>query len=106
MFGTAVGSAYLASLEDAEVARLVDRARIPSSDLPAIYSVLSRIRTIGLAEGVSDDGAWWTLGLLLPRHFVYSPTVLGMGSVPEEVRNNMAELGAIMREVVKDHFRR
>lgn len=104
LFSTAIGSAYLASLDDVEVRRLACRARIPETDLPEIHAVLSRIRAVGLADGPSIDRSLWSLALLLPQHLVCVPSVLGLAGPPVEVQANMAQLISILRKAVAFHF--
>ena len=101
LFGTVTGSAYLASLDDAEVRRLAYRARIPENDLPGIQEVLDQIRAVGLADGPHPNGSW-TLAVTLPLAGV--PCVLGVNGPAAEVQANMAQLSTALREAVAFHF--
>jgi len=106
LFGSATGSAYLAGLDDAEVRRLARRARIPDTDLPAIHAVLDQIRAVGLADGPSGGPGNWSLAMVLPLLLAGFPSVLGLAGPAADVRANMAQLTAAMREAVAVHFNR
>jgi DNA-binding IclR family transcriptional regulator len=106
LFGSATGSAYLASLADAEVRRLAHRARIHDRELPEILAMLGQIREAGLADGPSGGPGAWSLAMILPCHLVGVPSVLGLAGPADEVRANLAELSAIMHEAVARHFKR
>jgi DNA-binding IclR family transcriptional regulator len=101
MFGTVTGSAYLASLDDAEVRRIAYRARIPESDLPAIQEALDQIRAVGLADGQHLNGSW-TLAIKLPLAGV--PCVLAVNGPATEVQPKVAHFSEILREAVAFHF--
>jgi DNA-binding IclR family transcriptional regulator len=98
LFGSAIGSAYLAMLGDAEIARLADRARIPAAEVPAILEGAAHIRRVGHADGPSTDRTIWSIAMALPMQGLRVPTVLGLAGPPEQVREGSAEIAAIMRE--------
>jgi DNA-binding IclR family transcriptional regulator len=98
LFGSAIGSAYLAMLDDAEVLRLADRARVPSADIPGVLEDLARIRRDGFADGTTGGSAYWSMALGMPGLSV--PTVLGLAGPPEAVCDRLGELHAIMRSAL------
>ncbi|HEX8056189.1 MAG TPA: helix-turn-helix domain-containing protein [Novosphingobium sp.] len=97
VFGSAIGSAYLASLDDAEVVRLADRARVPAAEMPAILEDLAKIREAGFADGATGPG-YWSMAMPLPMRGLQVPTVLGLAGSTVEVRSRLDELYRIMRE--------
>jgi DNA-binding IclR family transcriptional regulator len=98
LFGSAIGSAYLAMLDDVEVLRLADRARVPASDIPGVFEDLARIRRDGFADGATGGSAWWSMAMPLPMRGLNVPTVLGVAGTPEAVRDRLSELHAIMTD--------
>jgi DNA-binding IclR family transcriptional regulator len=100
VFGSAIGSAYLAMLDDGEVARLADRARIARADIPAIVEAVARIRSDGYADGATGDGAIWSIAMPLPPRGDGVPAVLGLAGPAERVRPDLARLCAIMRDAI------
>lgn len=101
LFGSAIGSAYLAMLDDAEVARLADRARIPLPEIPAIIEGVAAIRSAGHADGASGGvDTVWSIAMPLPTDGQRVPTVLGLAGPAERVRPNLDELCRIMREAI------
>jgi DNA-binding IclR family transcriptional regulator len=100
MFGSAVGAAYLATLTDAEIARLAGRARLPEAELADVLASAERIRRDGFAEGPSADGNAWSLAIPLPRRGL-SPIVLGVAGPTARMRAESGGLQAMMREAVE-----
>ena len=98
VFGSAIGSAYLASLDDSEVLRLADRARVPQVDLPAILEDLAQIRTAGFADGATAGSDYWSMAMALPMSGLQVPTVLGLAGSSAAVRPRLEELYGVMRE--------
>jgi len=101
LFGSAIGSAYLATLEDAEALRLADRARVPAADIPAILGDLDQIRAAGFADGSTAGSHYWSMALALPMRGLRVPTVLGLAGMDNEVRERLGELHRIMRDAVE-----
>lgn len=97
IFGSAIGSAYLATLDDADVARLADRARIPDSSVAAILAELSHVRSVGFAQAGSVDEQAWSIAIPLPARDHQVPTVLGLAGPPDAVRGRLAEIVAVMQ---------
>lgn len=100
VFGTAIGSAYLAALDDDEVLRLAERARVPSGDLPAVLQDLAQIRLAGFADGATAGSDYWSMAMPLPMRGLRVPTVLGLAGSSAQVRGRLGDLFAIMREAV------
>lgn len=98
VFGSAIGSAYLSMLDDAEVLRLADRARIAKADMPAILAVVAGIRNDGYADGVSTDETIWSVAM--PLHGLHVPAVLGLAGPTERLRAELADICQIMREAI------
>jgi DNA-binding IclR family transcriptional regulator len=101
VFGSAIGSAYLAMLDDAEVLRLADRARVPESDIPAILGDLAEIRKAGFADGATAGSDFWSMAMPLPLRELRVPTVLGLSGTATDVRSRLDEFYAIMRKAVE-----
>jgi DNA-binding IclR family transcriptional regulator len=100
MFGTAIGSAYLATLDEPEIRRLADRARIPASDLPCILRTLESIREAGYADGPSADTEIWSIAMPLPMRDLRVPAVLGLAGSAKEISARAAELRGIMQRAI------
>lgn len=98
IFGSAIGSAYLSMLDDGEVARLADRARIPKADVPAVLEGVARIRQDGYADGAVSHSPYWSIAV--PMRGLRVPTVLGLAGPQAEVRENLAQLYGIMRDTL------
>lgn len=98
LFGSAIGSAYLTMLDDAEVLRLADRARVPEADIPAILQDLAQIRQAGFADGATAGSDYWSMAMPLPMRGLRVPTVLGLAGTRAEVCPRLEELYGIMRE--------
>ncbi|WP_188770086.1 helix-turn-helix domain-containing protein [Novosphingobium endophyticum] len=96
VFGSAVGSAYLTTLEEQELRRLVTRARIPGSKVQAIVDEVAGIRVRGYAYGALEGSAYWSIAMPLPMQGADIPVVLGLAGPVEEVRSRLMELGGIM----------
>lgn len=98
LFGTAIGSAYLSMLDDAEVLRLADRARIARAETPVILATVDRIRGDGYADGVSADGSMWSVAM--PLEGLHVAAVLGLAGPAEAVRAKLVDIRAVMREAI------
>jgi DNA-binding IclR family transcriptional regulator len=100
LFGSAVGSAYLAMLDDAEITRLINRARIPVGQIPALLGEVARIRGEGHAHGAIEGSPYWSVAMALPAQGLQVPTVLGLAGPADEVVARLAELSQLMREAI------
>lgn len=92
IFGSAIGSAYLSTLDKDALVRLADRARVPVSQMPALLAAVASIERAGYADGPSLDGRIWSIAMPLPRHVTAIPMVLGLAGPHEQVRKNADEL--------------
>jgi DNA-binding IclR family transcriptional regulator len=100
LFGSAIGSAHLSTLEPSEVARLAHRARIPKSQLQAILDEVAGIRSAGHADGAISGSPYWSVAMPLPIQGLHVPTVLGLAGPADEVRRRLVELQGIMRDTI------
>lgn len=99
LFGTAIGSAYLATQDDAEIRRLAWRARIAEADMPALLETVALVRREGLAHGPSGgaDGGLWSLAVPMPPQGLRVPAVLGLAGPREAVLEHLDDLGEAMK---------
>ena len=98
LFGSAIGSAYLSTLDEGEICRLADRAGVGRSEIPAILKRVSDIRTMGYAHGGRAQEDIWSIGIPLPSLAV--PTVLGLAGKRDFVCTRLAELSQIMQAAI------
>ena len=101
IFGSAIGSAYLSTLDDAEVVRLAERARFAPDELERILEAVARIRQDGFADGPSVDQAIWSVAMPLPMHGLSVPTILGLAGSADQVRSNVPKYHRIMMEAIE-----
>lgn len=87
LFGSAIGSAFLATLDDAEVRRLAKRARVPEMEVPAILNTLTDIRETGHASGPTSGSDIWSIAVPLPNCVLNGRAVLGIAGP----RNTLSE---------------
>jgi DNA-binding IclR family transcriptional regulator len=97
VFGSAIGSAYLSMLDDAEITRLAGRARIPAADVPAILTGAARIRHDGYADGAVAHSPCWSIAVPMPMRGLCVPTVLGLAGPLAAVRDDLPRLYGLMR---------
>jgi DNA-binding IclR family transcriptional regulator len=100
VFGSAIGSAYLSMLDEAEVARLADRARFSKDETKQIIKSVAQIRRDGFADGPIANEAIWSIALPLPMQGLSVPTVLGLAGPPEQMRANLAAYRQVMVEAI------
>lgn len=98
LFGSAIGSACLAMLDDAEVLRLAHRARIASGDIPAVLADLVKVREAGFADGASEGSPFWSIAVPLPMGGLRVPTVLGLAGPRDAVLARREELCGVLRD--------
>lgn len=98
LFGSAVGSAYLAMLDDGEIARLAHRARVPPAEISALIAEVSGIRARGHAEGALEDSPYWSLAM--PLQGLRVPAVLGLAGPADDMQARLDELLGIMRAAI------
>ena len=104
IFGSAIGSAYLAMLEDAEVTRLAERARIPEAQLPDILDSAGRIRGDGFAAGPGSGPDYWSIAVPIPAQGLRGPSVLGLAGAAALVQPRTTALARTMREAIDRRF--
>lgn len=100
LFGSAIGSAFLSTLDDAEVARLADRARVPPGEMPAILATLSTIRETGHAAGPTAGSDIWSIAMPLPMSLMQGRAVLGMAGPSDDLSSRTDHYCGLMREAV------
>lgn len=101
LFGSAIGSAFLSTVDEAEVQRLADRARVPRAEVPAILESLAVIRETGFAAGPTTDVELWSIAVPLPKSVLHGRAVLGIAG-PCDVLAAQSELYCgILREAVE-----
>ena len=100
LFGSAIGSAWLATRDEAEVRRLAHRARIPVSELPAILGTLTLIRAAGFADGPTGQSDLWAIAMPLALPGSRIQTVLGLSGPAAALRDRAAETAALMRDAI------
>lgn len=103
VFGSVIGSAYLATLEESEIARLAERARIPQTEMKRLLEAVSEIRRDGYADGPSA-GKFWSIAVPLPPDRLPVPMVLGLAGQLDEVRQNRQALQQSLRQAINDLF--
>jgi DNA-binding IclR family transcriptional regulator len=102
LFGTAIGGAYLAGLGDAEIGGLIERARIPPAEAPALMAGVERIREAGYAfGGISVDDATRSLAMALPPPRAGIGLVLGLAGPAERIQPNRAQHAALLRRCIE-----
>jgi len=97
IFGTAIGSAYLATLTLPEFRRLAERARIPELEQDALIVKLAKIRQAGFSDGSSAQGTVWSVATALPASYFSIPLVLGLTGPADRVVNNLDTLANQLR---------
>jgi DNA-binding IclR family transcriptional regulator len=100
IFGSAVGSAHLSTLDDAEVMRLATRARLDKARMQALPAHVATVREQGFAQGPSADEQIWSIALPLPAEVFQVPTVLGIAGPYEAVRDDALALLEIARGAI------
>ena len=100
LFGSAIGSAYLATLGGDDLERLAYRARIAAVDLPKIRETIAAITAAGFADGPSADGRLWSIAQALPMPEVQIPLVIGLAGPADSVRPNRGPLHGLITEAI------
>jgi DNA-binding IclR family transcriptional regulator len=105
IFGSAIGSAYLSTLEDDAVLRIAHRARIGEEDMRSLVDMAHRIRDEGFAEGpAAMDERTWSLAMPLPAQGLHVPAVLGLAGPSGVLKPRLDELANLMRDAVARWF--
>ncbi|RZM08121.1 MAG: hypothetical protein EOP68_12400 [Sphingomonas sp.] len=101
IFGSALGTAFLASLAEAEVRRLALRARIAEARMAAALEAVARARRAGVADGPSPNGEAWSLAVSLPVQGQLAPLVLGLSGPSGRIRERLDELRGELRDAAR-----
>ena len=101
IFGSAVGSAYLATLNRTALTKLIDRARVPGSEVSKILAAVASIERDGFADGPTTDNKLWSIAIALPRQSTAIPMVLGLAGPSAHVRGRREELKQEMRDAIQ-----
>jgi DNA-binding IclR family transcriptional regulator len=102
VFGSVIGSAYLATLQRAELARLADRARIPRGELNRLFAAVQEVRRDGFADGATAGSPIWSIAVPLPSDRIPVPMVLGLAGPVDAVRPRRLVLQQRLRRAVAD----
>lgn len=100
LFGSAIGSAFLATLDEAEVRQLARRARVPDSELPAIMATLAAIREAHHAAGPTTGSGIWSIAIPLPSCVLNGRAVLGIAGPPEALSLQTTHYCDVLHEAV------
>jgi len=100
LFGSAIGSAWLATRDDGEIHRLADRARIPASEVPAILATVESIRQSGFSDGPTSESNLWAIAMPLPVQGGDLQTVLGLSGPAGRLRDRTQHHVAVMRAAI------
>jgi len=100
LFGSAIGSAFLATLPDTEIRQLAARARVPDGELPAILETLATIRETGHAAGPTSGSDIWSIAVALPAGVLNGRAVLGMAGPQEMLAGQTERYGTILHDAV------
>ena len=100
LFGSAIGSAFLSTVDNAEVRRLAHRARVPDAAVPAILDALSAIRQTGHAAGPTAGSDIWSIAVPLPKSVLNGRAVLGIAGPGEVLSAQPERYCAILQEAV------
>jgi DNA-binding IclR family transcriptional regulator len=103
VFGSVIGSAYLATLQQSEIARLAERARIPQTEMKRLLEDVREIRRDGYADG-HTAGKVWSIAVPIPSDRLPVPMVLGLAGELDRVRRDREALQLSMRQAIKDLF--
>jgi DNA-binding IclR family transcriptional regulator len=101
IFGSTTGAAYLSTLPRTEIDRLAKRARISDNDVPAILTHAARVRAVGLADGPSVGGQYWSIAAPLSAGLSPAPLILGLAGPVDRIKQNLAVLQQLMRDTLE-----
>jgi DNA-binding IclR family transcriptional regulator len=104
IFGSAIGAAYLSTLDEAEIKRLAWRARLTQEQTDALPAQVAAVRAQGFAEGPSAEERIWSIAIPLPDRVFDVPTVVGIAGPYEAVRNQAAALVEAMQLAIRERF--
>jgi len=101
IFGSNNGTAFLSMLKDEEILYHADRARIKSTDIRAILSVVKLARKDGFVCSPGPGGRIWALVIPLPATLSSAPLVLGISGSREYINGHRTELHELMLSAVE-----
>lgn len=101
LFGSAIGSAFLSTREEAEVRRLANRARVPAGELPGILETLASIRETGHAAGPSTGDEIWSIAMPLPATVLQGQAVLGLAGPAALLQGRLEHYLAMLDDAVE-----
>jgi DNA-binding IclR family transcriptional regulator len=104
VFGSVIGSAYLSTLQESEIARLAERDRIPRTEMKRLLGTVREIRRDGYADGPTADEAFWSIAVPLPTDRLPVPMVLGLAGEPDRVRRDRDVLQQNLRQAITRLF--
>jgi DNA-binding IclR family transcriptional regulator len=104
VFGSVIGSAYLATLQESEIARLAQRARIAPTEMEPLLQAVRDIRRDGYADGPTAGSAMWSIAVPLPSDRLPVPMVLGLAGERDRVQRDRKALQQTLRRAVTDLF--
>lgn len=104
VFGSAIGAAYLSTLDEAEIKRLAWRARLTQEQTDALPAQVAAVREQGFAQGPSADDRIWSIAIPLPDRVFDVPTVVGVAGPSAAVREQLAALAATIQASIGERF--
>lgn len=100
LFGSAIGSAFLSTREEAEVRRLANRARVPASEVPVILEALASIRQTGHAAGPTTSDQIWSIAVPLPATVLQGQAVLGLAGPSGVLKGQLEHYRSVLTDAV------
>ena len=104
LFDSAVGLAYLSTLDTAEFDRLTYRGRVQDRDMPALFQQLNAIRRTGYASRGNADDTLWSIAMPVRDGRSEVPTVLGLSGAPGDIRDRAGDIYGIMHDAALHHL--
>jgi DNA-binding IclR family transcriptional regulator len=105
LFGSAIGSVYLSSLRDEDIARLAAEAGVARAELAEVLRTAHEVREDGYADGSGPDDTFWTLAMVLPQDAAPMPLVIAVAGERRVVQSRAEDVLATMREGIAHWFR-
>jgi DNA-binding IclR family transcriptional regulator len=104
VFGSVIGSAYLSTRQESEIARLAERGRIPPTEMNRLFEAVREIRRDGYADGPTAGTPVWSIAVPLPPDHLPVPLVLGLAGGLDQVRRDREVLQKGMRQAITSLF--
>jgi DNA-binding IclR family transcriptional regulator len=101
LFGSTIGSAFLATLPHDEVRRLAQRARVPRTEMASVLAVLAEIREAGYASGPATRDDIWSIAVPLPAPVLAGRAVLGLAGPAATVLGDIEGHVRLMRDGIE-----